>query len=275
VALVVAPSDFAVAFLSPESFAADGSVLLIDAPGDPRPVRLPELWTRVPPADALAHLAAALGGKRTSTVDRAWAEIWPIEAPPETSVDDDPDGVQPLAVAEALREMLQPDDVVVLDGGEFCQWVRLGLRDIANPLFWNGKLGAIGGGIPMAIGAALARPAARTFVVMGDGSAGYHLSEFETAARYGVPIVGIIGNDARWAAEWHIQTTRYGPERAFETTLLPARYDVAARGFGATGRLIEDRRSLVAALHEAVDCDDPTCLNVRVQSLRSPAVVND
>lgn len=271
VALVVAPADFAVAFLDARALAADGLVLLVDAPGDPRPARRPDAWVRTAPSEALWHLAGALAGVRPST-DPAWSALWPI-TPPPPAPPDDRGGIHPLAVAEALRAVIVPEDVIVLDGGEFCQWVRLGLRDLPNPLLWNGKLGAIGGGTPMAIGAALAGRPGRVFVVMGDGSAGYHLSEYETAARYGIPIIGIVGNDARWAAEWHIQADRYGPDRTFETTLLPARYDAAARAFGAAGLRIDDRRQLLRALSEARASDDPLCLNVVIQSLRSPAEV--
>ncbi|RIK46541.1 MAG: hypothetical protein DCC58_02880 [Chloroflexi bacterium] len=272
VALVVAPADFAVGFLSSTTLPAASSLLLIDAPGDPRPKRTPDARSQASPADALNYLLDALNGAKVST-DPLWATRLTVDPAPAAPLDDEPDGIHPLAVSDALREVLAPDDIVVLDGGEFCQWVRLGLRDIANPLYWNGKLGAIGGGIPMAIGAAIAQRAGRVFVVLGDGSAGYHLSEYETAARYGIPLVGIIGNDARWAAEWHMQRSRYGPERAFETLLLPARYDIAARGFGASGLLIEDRTALYRALAEARAIDDPLCLNVRVAALRSPAEV--
>lgn len=62
------------------------------------------------------------------------------------------EGVHPLEVAARVRGILQPDDVIVLDGGEFGQWIRLVLRAIPNRVLWNSKFGGIGGSIPMAIG---------------------------------------------------------------------------------------------------------------------------
>jgi len=181
-------------------------------------------------------------------------------------------GIHPLQVASLVREFLEPDDVIVLDGGEFAQWIRFGLRDIPNRVLWNSKLGGIGGSIPLAVGIAAAGHRGRTIVFVGDGAAGYHLSEFETAARHGLPFVAIVGNDGRWAAEWHMQVGRYGAARALATDLSPARYDVVARGLGATGDDIHDLASLRAARAARLAEGRPACLNVHVPSLPSPAV---
>ncbi|HJZ82343.1 MAG TPA: thiamine pyrophosphate-dependent enzyme [Pyrinomonadaceae bacterium] len=53
----------------------------------------------------------------------------------------------------------------------------------------------------MALGIAATGHPGRVIVFIGDGSFGYHASEFETAARYTLPLTVIIGNDARWGAE--------------------------------------------------------------------------
>jgi acetolactate synthase-1/2/3 large subunit len=271
VALVVAPADFATGFLDLNALAREGEVLLLDAPGDPEPRREPHIHLRTEAlSDALETLSEALPA---APADEAWRALWTIRAPPETPRDAQ-DNVHPLAVTDAVRAVLQPDDVLVLDGGEFCQWVRWGVRDLPNTVIWNGKLGAIGGGIPTALGVAATRPGARVLCVLGDGSAGYHLSEFETAVRYELPIVALIGNDARWAAEWHLQVDRYGPERAFETTLTEARYERAVEGFGGAGNFITDATQLQPLLAQALDGAWPSCLNVRIASLRSPAIVH-
>ena len=124
----------------------------------------------------------------------------------------------------------------------------------------------------MALGVSTHGHSGRTIAIMGDGGAGYHLLEFETAARYGIPFVAIIGNDARWGAEWHLQASRYGPERTFDTELSLARYDVAASGLGAVGFYAPDTVSLRRALGEALGCGKPACINVEIQSVRSSSV---
>jgi acetolactate synthase-1/2/3 large subunit len=142
VVLVVAPPDFAAGFLDADLFRGD--VLLIDAPGDVEPARAPALRCRAAPSGALPQLADFVS---TSATDPTWrARLARRDPLPEAL--DDAEGIHPLNVAAAILEVLRPDDTLVLDGGEFCQWVRLGLRDAPNRMLWNGKLGAIGGSFP-------------------------------------------------------------------------------------------------------------------------------
>ncbi len=271
-ALVVAPADFAVGFLAEPVIASAGSVLHIDAPGDPPPRRVVDLHTQVPAEIALSYLVEATAGHRPHLAE--WSHLWSFPPARETPAESSSTSgrLHPLEVAKEVREQLEPEDIVVLDGGEFCQWIRLGLGDLPNRMLWNSKLGGIGGSIPMAMGIAATGHPGRTVVFLGDGTAGYHACEFETAVRYAIPFVAIVGNDARWGAEWHMQASRYGVERTFETNLLPARYDQVASGLGAAGFYITDAESLRAALSASLSANRPTCLNVQILSVRSPAV---
>lgn len=270
-ALVIAPSDFAVGFFQRSAIATTGSLLHIDAPGDPRPERRPDLHLQIGATWALACLADATA--RHCPRSSPWTDLWlkrPVDQRHETSRT----GLHPLDVARAVRGLLQPDDCLVLDGGEYCQWIRAGLSDLPNPMFWNSKLGAIGGSIPMGLGLAAAASRGRAIVFIGDGAFGYHASELETAVRCGLPIVVIVGNDARWGAEWHLQAARYGAHRAYATELLAADYDDVARGLGALALTASDAPSLGDALAVALACGQPACVNVRIASVRSPAVAH-
>ena len=74
------------------------------------------------------------------------------------------------------------DTVFVSDGGEVGQWAQ---AFIASPhRVINGPAGAIGASLPFALAAKLARPAAQVVAVLGDGSFGFHMAEFDTAVRY-------------------------------------------------------------------------------------------
>ncbi|MEX1158892.1 MAG: thiamine pyrophosphate-binding protein [Thermomicrobiales bacterium] len=268
--LLVGPADFAAGFLNQATIGNPRHVIQIDEHRDPTPHRVDHLYVHSEAQAALRYLAGRI--VRQKPVDPGWAALWPISAPLPAPAQT-AEGMHPLAVSEALRVVLHPDDTVILDGGEFCQWIRYGLRDLPNRILWNGKLGAIGGSIPMAIGASASATAGRIFAVLGDGSAGYHLSEFETAARENLVFTAIIGNDARWAAEWHMQIERYGPDRAFSTELTPARYDLAAQGYGGAGALVDNRAALDDALEAALASPIATCVNAFVAPARSPAVV--
>ena len=246
-----------------------GEFCVIDAPGEPEaPGAVCQL--QIPPAEALAFLAEHV----TESLDRepGWATRWTVSPPPPTPPEDD-DLLHPLAVGWAIREAIRPDDVVVFDGGEYGQWVRLALRDLPNPMMTTAKIGGIGSGIPMAIGVQRELPAARVIAIVGDGSAGYHLSEMETAARLGLPIVVVVGNDARWGAEWHLQRDRYGAGREIATELADARYDIAAAGFGAAGYDIHYLGDLQSALARALRTELPVLINVHIRPERSPVTI--
>lgn len=270
-ALVIAPADFAVGFLARSTIASEGHLFLLDAPGDPPSRRPPELHAQLSPGCALAYVEECITGP-VATLEE-WARLWSRVPPLEMPVSRSPhSGLHPLSVAAMVRRVLQPDDVIILDGGEFCQWIRLGLRGAPNRVLWNSRFGGIGGSIPMALGVAVTGHPGRTIALLGDGAAGYHLSEFETAVRYGFPFVTIIGNDARWAAEWFQQLNRYGPDRTFETALLPARYDRVAAGLGAKEIRVTEAPALKRALAASLAAPEPVCLNVPILSVGSPAV---
>jgi acetolactate synthase-1/2/3 large subunit len=139
----------------------------------------------------------------------------------------------------------------------------------------NGVSGAIGAAPAYAIAASIAFPDATICAVMGDGTAGFLLAEYETAAREGARFTALIGNDDCWNAEHQIQIREYGPDRTFGCSLSPAvRYDAAASALGVKGAFVEsgDRVELRAALADAFANPRATCINVRMQSAPAPVV---
>jgi acetolactate synthase-1/2/3 large subunit len=189
-------------------------------------------------------------------------------APRETS-DDAP--IHPLRAATAVRELLQPGDCVSLDGGEFGQWARWAIGTGSYERIGNGKLGGIGGGIPFAIGAKLAKPEARSVAFVGDGTFGFHGLELDTAVRFGVPLVVVVGNDAGWAAERHRQREVYGPDRVIAADLLPTRYDRVCEALGGHGEHVERPDELRPALERAFASGKPAVVNVTIASIASPS----
>ncbi len=182
-----------------------------------------------------------------------------------------PEGpLHPLEVCHTLQKLLaaDPEAVLVADGGEFSQWAQSVVT--ARHRLINGPAGAIGPGLPMALAARLAFPRSTVVCVMGDGTCGYHLAELDTAARYGLPLVAVVGNDARWNAEYQIQLRTYGRERAHGCELAPARYDLACAALGGHGEWVERAAELPGALERAAASNRPACVNVRIDGLPAP-----
>ncbi len=124
-----------------------------------------------------------------------------------------------------------PDTVLVCDGGEIGQWSQ-GMLDSERRII-NGVAGSIGSAIPFGLAACKVEKDAPVIAISGDGAFGYHLAELDTAIRCDLPLIAIVGNDARWNAEHQIQARAYGENRIHGCELLPTRYDLVAEALGA------------------------------------------
>lgn len=187
-----------------------------------------------------------------------------------------PDGADgrshPVNAARHIQEALaaEPDAVIVIDGGEFGQWVQ---ACIAAPnRIINGPSGEIGGGLPFAIAAKLAKPDSTVMSIMGDGTAGFCLAEFDTAARYGIAVTAIVGNDGRWNAEYQIQLRDYGPERLIGCELGDACYDKVAEGLGCHGEIAQASGDLPRCIERAMKTGKPACINLMIDGKPAPVI---
>ncbi|MCS6892778.1 MAG: thiamine pyrophosphate-binding protein [Rhodovarius sp.] len=180
----------------------------------------------------------------------------------------------PVPIARRIAACLRPGDVLINDGGEFGQWMLALLRPPPGGLrICNGVAGAIGASIPFAIAARAARPDNRVVAVMGDGSFGFHMAEFETAVRHGLPFVAIIGNDGAWNAEHQIQLRAYGANRAHGCAMLPGtRYDLAVRALGGHGEVVDRLEDFAPALERALASRLPACVNVVMPGEPAPQI---
>lgn len=178
-------------------------------------------------------------------------------------------------VFRALAPLVErdPETVLICDGGEFAQWGQ-SLLPVRRRMI-NGVAGSIGGSIPMAIAARRLESKSPVIAVMGDGTFGFHMSEFDTAVRHKLPFVAILGNDACWNAESNIQRRDYGENRMHGCDLLPTRYDQAVVALGGHGELVERIEDLVPAVERAMAAaaaGKPACVNIMVESIAAPVI---
>ncbi len=183
--------------------------------------------------------------------------------------------LHPVEVGRAVQKILDrsPDAVVVVDGGEFGQWSQACVS--APTRIINGPGGSIGSAIPFALAAKMARPDAPVIAMLGDGTFGFHMAEFDTAVRNHLPILAVIGNDACWNAEHQIQLRTYGKARTTGCELLPTRYDQAVVGLGGHGEMVMQAAELPAALERALASGKPSCVNAMIERLPAPVVARD
>jgi acetolactate synthase-1/2/3 large subunit len=183
-----------------------------------------------------------------------------------------PGRLHPAEVFRSLKPFLErdPDSVLVLDGGEFAQWGQSLVT--ARRRLVNGVAGAIGGSLSFALASRLIEPKAPVFVVLGDGTFGFHMAEFDTAVREKLPFVAILGNDQCWNAESQIQLREYGQQRMHGCALLPTRYDEVVKAMGGHGELVTRTSELEGALTRALASGKPACVNIMTESIPAPMI---
>jgi acetolactate synthase-1/2/3 large subunit len=155
------------------------------------------------------------------------------------------------------------DSVFVADGGNF---VGMAAKVIELPRAGRwldpGPLGCLGVGAPFAIAAKLLNPERTIFVIQGDGSFGLNGFDYDTALRFGLPMVVVVGNDAAWGQIRLPQVGMFGEEHSPGTALRPTRYDRVVEALGGYGEHVDRPEQLRAALDRAVAANTVACIDV-------------
>ncbi|MBI4564586.1 MAG: thiamine pyrophosphate-binding protein [Planctomycetes bacterium] len=281
VLLVGKRMDFTLRFGRSPAFAADCEFIAVDADAADHERARRTLGNRLvasATADAFAALASfaapAVGRRRSFDAWRneVQAAIRYRPGAWDGIAAKAPGRLHPVQACRPLQALLDrhPDSILISDGGEFGQWAQACLS--APHRLINGPAGAIGSALPMALAARIARPDAPVLAFLGDGTFGFHAAEIDTAVRYRLPFVVVVGNDARWNAEYQIQLKTYGPDRLVGCELLPTRYDRVAAAFGGHGEHVETEEALLPAAERASTSGLPACLNVVIEGVPAPVV---
>ena len=160
---------------------------------------------------------------------------------------------------KAILELDQviPKDWDIVIGGGHCFSIALTHLGGRAPEKYHVDVGfgAIGSGLPAAIGVAAARGDGKVALIEGDGSLLMHVQELETIHRQGVRMLIAIMNDGGYGAEFHKFRAR-GIETGVRET-MHGRGDLAgvATGFGLRGSTVEDagRMESLFAEHQAAN----------------------
>jgi acetolactate synthase-1/2/3 large subunit len=265
VALVVGvPLDFRLGFGG--SFGEETRIVRLDPAANALTAnRLPEIDLVGDVATSLAAIREAAGGApgRTST----WIEqLRGVEeekrAAEREELDDPRSPLHPVRIYRDLGEVLDRDAIVVGDGGDFVSYAGRFI-DTYQPGCWMdpGPFGCLGAGPGQAIGAKVAHPDRQVCLLLGDGAFGFAGIEFDTMARHGLGVVGVMGNNGIWALEHHPMKFLYGYSVAAE--LRPETpYEQMVEALGCEGVLVREPDELRPALERAFASGEPTLVNV-------------
>ena len=175
------------------------------------------------------------------------------------------DPIHPARLVAELAAALPEDAIVCVDAGELALWAVEALpasRPGSQMLSLGSAMGALGMGVPWAIGAKVAHPDRPVVVLTGDGSFGFSAMELDTASRHDSPIAVVVGNDGGWGIVRHMQKLVHG--RAVASDLHGTAYERLAAMAGGHGERIDRAPALPVALENAFVSKTPVVLNVLI-----------
>lgn len=259
--------DFQLAYGSRAVFAPDARFIRVGrSRNELADNRRAEVEVRAETGAALGALLAADIAPRDP--DRSWAgDLVKLNAERAARLAEEieraarPEGpMHPYQLISALNAVIDPETVVVADGGDILSFARVALN---TPTYLDpGPLGCLGVGVPFAVSAALNLPGRRVIALVGDGSFGFTALEIDTAVRTGARAVFVVANNFGWNIERHDQLQNYGG-MIVGVELPGCRYDLLARSLGAYGERVESAADLPGALDRALAAA-PAVLDVLV-----------
>lgn len=236
---------------------------------------LPGRPTRLAPDHARVLDLAAPG----ATVERALNTLASILQAPkiEPSIVDRParpengGAIDPASLAQSIAATM-PENAIVCDESNTAGLFCYDAAAAAPPHDWLTLTGgAIGQGLPLATGAAVACPDRRVLALEADGSALYTIQALWTQAREGLNVTNVILNNGAYAI-LRLEMMRAGVNELSEAA--NALFDLKrpaidfcaiARGFGVPAERVETPTKLVAALERSYAASGPALIEVMIR----------
>jgi len=161
--------------------------------------------------------------------------------------------IHPYRVAWELNEFLADNTVYIGDGGDVVTISAQAVRPRAPGQWMDpGALGSLGVGTGFAIAAGLAHPSKEILCYYGDGSFGMTAFDMETANRFGVPYLAVIGNNSAMNQIRYGQLAKYGEQRGSVGNLLgDVPFGRFAEMLGGYGEEVRDPGQIAPALKRA------------------------
>lgn len=165
------------------------------------------------------------------------------------------------SVIHHLSEQLPKDAIITSDAGNFFSWLSRYYRYDEGGKYYGPTSGAMGYGMPAAIGAKMANPDKVVVSFSGDGGYMMTMQDFETAVRYNVPIISFVVNNNIYGTIRTHQERKF-PERMVGTQLSNPNYKEIAKSFGGFGERVTTTDEFVPALQRALASNKPALIEI-------------
>jgi len=224
--------------------------------------RVADCYIQADAVTALTELNQVLGAARIEGFHTAETRTrlteW-LEAPIDYA--NEPGLIDPREAIKVLDTAMPPEFDLVLGSGHQTDFGTMLFQRSRQVTSNYGMFGAIGQAPLLTIGQIVAtgRPA---FVVEGDASFLMHLPEFETACRYGLPLLVVVMNDEGLGAEYHKLGAK---DLTQDLAIIPnPELGGVAQALGGGGATVRSAAELEAAVAEYVADPGPFVIDVRI-----------
>ncbi|MFC7340499.1 thiamine pyrophosphate-binding protein [Saccharopolyspora griseoalba] len=185
--------------------------------------------------------------------------------------------IDPYRLVHEINEFLTEDSIYIGDGGDIVTFSGQVIQP-KSPGHWMdpGPLGTLGVGVPFAMAAKHAMPNKEVVCLFGDGALSLTGWDFETMVRFGLPFVGIVGNNSSMNQIRYGQIAKYGEDRGrVGNTLGDVEYSKFAQMLGGYGEEVRDPAEIAPALRRARESGKPSLINVWVDpEVYAPGTMN-
>ncbi|AXF56131.1 thiamine pyrophosphate-dependent enzyme [Salicibibacter kimchii] len=166
------------------------------------------------------------------------------------------------SVVETLYNRLPEEALLTNDAGNYATWVNGLFRLKGSNSFIGPANGAMGYGLPAAVGAKLFEPERPVVALCGDGGFMMTIQEIETSIRANVPVICIVFNNQMYGTIRMHQEMHY-PEKVIGTDLGKVDFAKMAEAMGANGCNVETGEGFRIALMDALDVETTTVIDVK------------
>ncbi len=166
-------------------------------------------------------------------------------------------------VMAILGEKLPADCTVTNDAGNFATWIHRFLPFRHRQAQVGPAAGAMGFGVPGALGVQLARPGKTVVTLVGDGGFLMTGQEMVTAVEQNLPIKVIICDNSAYGTIAMHQTRRFGAEGRYGVNLKSPDFAAVARAWGAAAWSVTRTEQFAAALDAALAHGGPALIHVK------------
>jgi acetolactate synthase-1/2/3 large subunit len=206
--------------------------------------------------------------KRKDTL-RPWLhEIEGFKKEHPLSYENSDDVIKPQYVIEQIHELTKGEAIITTEVGQNQMWTAHFYKfQHPRSLLSSGGLGAMGYGLPAAIGAQIAFPERVVFDIAGDGSIQMNIQELSTAVQYGLPVkIAVLNNRSLGMVR---QWQELFCQGRYSQTLFEVQPDFVAlaEAFGAIGLRATSPDEVVPCIKKALSLSRPVLIEFQVAPL--------